>query len=354
MDVLAQSLRLGLVILSILLSGCQLTYLLKSAYNQMSIIYNREPIEKVLQSETLTEKDRAKLNLAQDVRIFAAETLKLKVGKNYSTYVQLKNPYVVWAVNASPKWKLEHYLWHFPIVGSVPYKGFPEEKDAKAEAEELKSKGYDTYIRGVSAYSTLGWFNDPILSSMLRYSEEDLVNTIIHESVHATLYIKSNADFNERLATFIGDKGTELFYATREGKNSPHLVTIKNDNEDQKIFSQFISEEIKTLNQLFKDHPQEDLALRENQYNEIKKRFREIIRPQLKSNSYQNFEKLPLNNARLLLFKTYIEDLSDFQVLFDKLQGDLSLFISKVKTLESHKKPIEGLKDLGEVAIPPN
>lgn len=344
MDVLVKSIFVAT--LPLLLSGCQLTYLLKSAYNQMSIIYNREPIEKVLKSENLTKNERDKLSLVQVVRVFAAETLKLNVGKNYSTYVQLKKPYVVWAVNASPKWKLEHHLWYFPIVGSVPYKGFPKEEDAKEEAEALQDKGYDTYIRGVSAYSTLGWFNDPILSSMLRYSEEDLVNTIIHESVHATLYIKSNADFNERLATFIGDKGTELFYETREGKSSPHLVIIKNENHDQKIFSQFISEEIKALSQLFKDHPEEDLTLRENHYNEIKKRFKDIIRPQLKSSNYQNFEKLPLNNARLLLFKTYIEDLTDFQTLFDKLQGDLPLFVSKVKTLESHKDPIEGLKDL--------
>lgn len=312
----------------------------------MSIIYQREPIEKVLQQENLTDLERKKLNLVQDVRIFTAETLKLNIGKNYSTYVKLKNPYVVWAVNASPKWKLEHYLWHFPIVGSVPYKGFPDEKDAKEEANSLQNKGYDTFIRGVSAYSTLGWFNDPLLSSMLRYNEEDLVNTIVHESVHATLYIKSNADFNERLATFIGDKGAELFYESREGKNSSHLIAIKNENHDQKIFSQFISDEIKNLTQLFNDHPQEDLALRESHYTEIKKRFHELIKPQLKTTNYENFEKQPLNNARLLLFKTYIEDLSDFQALYDKLQGDLPLFITKIKTLESVKNPIEALKSL--------
>ncbi len=343
MDVLT---KVSLLAFSFFLSGCQITYLMKSAYNQMSILYQREPIDKALNSDSLSKPEKDKLFLVQEVRAFASENLKLNVGKNYSTYVQLKKPYPVWAVNASPKWKLKHYLWHFPIVGSVPYKGFPNEVDAKEEEKELQKKGYDTYVRGVSAYSTLGWFNDPILSSMLRYKEEDLVNTVIHESVHATLYIKSHADFNERLATFIGDKGTELFYEMREGKNSPHLIAIKNGNQDQKIFSQFISEEIKKLNQVFKNHPQEDLALREEQYNEMKKRFRDEIKSQLKTTSYENFDKRPLNNARLLLFKTYIEDLSEFQTLFDKLNGDLPLFINKIKTLESHKDPVEGLKSL--------
>lgn len=317
----------------------------------MNILYHRESIDELIKSDQLTPEEKEKLTLVQNVRRYATETLKLKVGKNYSTYVRLKKPYVVWAVNASPKWKLEHYLWHFPVVGDVPYKGFPEEQEAKEEAESLQNKGYDTYIRGVSAYSTLGWFNDPILSSMLRYNETDLVNTIIHESVHATLYIKSNADFNERLATFIGDKASELYYEALEGKKSSHLLSIQNENQDQKIFSQFISDEIKQLSQLYQDHPTEDLLLREKQFNDIKLRFKEKIKPQLKSPNYQHFEKMPLNNARLLLFKTYVEDLSDFQLALNRFNGDLPLFISSVKTLEKSTNPIEDLKTLNKDSL---
>jgi predicted aminopeptidase len=334
------------ILSSFLLMGCQITYLAKSAYNQMNILYHREPIEKVLQRDDLTKEERAKLELTMRIRSFAQERLQLKVGKNYSTYVQLKRPYVVWAVNASPKWRLEHYLWHFPIVGSVPYKGFPDEADATEEAKNLQAEGYDTFVRGVSAYSTLGWFSDPLLSSMVRYSEEDLVNTIIHESVHSTLYIKSNADFNERLASFVGDKGTEIFYLEIEGPNSPHIEAIKAENEDQKTFSKFISEEIKLLNEFYKDHKDHDIELRETKFAELQKRFRENVRPRLKSQSYGNFDKIPLNNARLMLFRTYIEDLSDFQRLLDSTQGNLVSFLEKVKTLESHPNPVEGLKEL--------
>ncbi|MEY4615902.1 MAG: hypothetical protein RJB66_862 [Pseudomonadota bacterium] len=344
MDVLVRWLVTALALTS--LSGCQFTYLVKNAYNQMNILYQRQPIDQVIASGKLNEKDKAKLELSQSARLFAQEKLLLNVGKNYASYVQLNKPYVVWSVNASHQWKLEHFLWHFPIVGDVPYKGFPEEEDAKKEASLLQSQGYDTYVRGVSAYSTLGWFNDPILSSMMRYSDEDLVNTIIHESVHATIYIKSNADFNERLATFLGDKGTELYYLETEGTESIHLQKMKDENEDQKIFSAFISDEIKKLGVFYDSNPKKDLSLRENQFVEIKNRFRMLVRPILKTDSYSSFEKITLNNARLLLFKTYVADLSDFQRLLDSVNGDLILFINKIKTLESHPNPAEGLKKL--------
>ncbi len=312
----------------------------------MNILYHREPLEKVLKDPNLNPEVKKKLLIVQKARDFAKEKLFLNVGKNYSTYVDLHRPYVVWAVNASPQWKLEHHLWHFPIIGDVPYKGFPSEEDAKDEAHSLEQQGFDTYTRGVTAYSTLGWFNDPLLSSMMRYSEEDLVNTIIHESVHATIYIKSNADFNERLATFIGDKGTELFYQTEDGPNSIHLIKIKSENEDQKLFSEFITQELDALKEFYQNHPEPDFSLREIQFKKIKDRFRETLQPKLKSKSYENFEKTPLNNARLLLFKTYIEDLSDFQTLLDKSNGDLIQFLSKIKTLEGTSNPVEALKSL--------
>ena len=181
---------------------------------------------------------------------------------------------------------------------------------------------------------------------MMRYTEEDLVNTIIHESVHATLYIKSNADFNERLASFVGNKGTELFYLNQDGPESPHLISIKLENEDQSLFSKFISEEIRKLTDFYNSTPTQDLSMRELQFEKIKKRFIEEIKPKLKTKGHEGFEKIALNNARLLLFKTYEEDLSDFQSLLDASNGDLIIFLEKAKTLESTTNPVDGLKNL--------
>lgn len=346
MDFLKKTVLISFILL--LTTSCQITYYTKSAYQQMWILSHKEPIEKVLLEKDNNPEELSKLNLTLKAREFSQNILHLSVGKNYSTFVRLKKPYVVWAVNASEKWNLNHYLWTYPIIGSLPYKGFPEEKDALAEAENFDKEKYDTYIRGVSAYSTLGWFADPLLSTMLNYSEHNLVNTIIHESTHATIFIKSNADFNERLASFVGNKGTELFYINLEGLNSPKLELIRQENNDEALFSKYISSEIKDLEEFYKNDTSKDENLRQKQFDKIKDKFKKEIKPKLKSNLYKNFDTISLNNARLLLFKTYVEDLSDFEKLFSISNNDFDSFFAKIKTLESSKDPNRDLKKLLE------
>ena len=316
----------------------------------MSLLSQRVPIEKVLADPSVQESTKAQLRLAQEARQFSEETLKLSPSKSYTTYVKLDQPYVTYVVSASPKWKLEHYLWDFPFVGKVPYKGYPTESEAKEEEKNLQNKNLDTYLRGVSAYSTLGWFNDPILSSMMRYRNDQLVNTIIHETVHATLYIKSSADFNERMAVFLGNKGTELFYQKKEGTDSKTLLQIKNENEDDKVFSQFITTEIKNLKDwyLHQSESQSSDEDRKKQFTLIQEDFKSKALPLMKTDSYKNFAKTELNNARLLLYKTYMQDLSDFQKLFDLTDGNFSEFLTCCEQLKKTEKPEDGLKKIVE------
>lgn len=181
---------------------------------------SRVSITEAFQSPNLNDAQKQKILLSQKARVFAFEKLKLIKTENYNSYIDLKRPFVTWVVHAAEKWQMKNYEWKYPIVGAMPYKGFFTEAEAKAEADEMLKKGFDTYVRGVSAYSTLGWFTDSLLSSMLRYKDHDLVNTIIHEITHTTIYIKNNSDFNEQLAVFIGNKGTELFYKDLEGPDS--------------------------------------------------------------------------------------------------------------------------------------
>jgi len=284
--------------------------------------------------------------LSQDVRTFAETKLKLNVKKNYSTYVKLDRPYVSYVVSASPKWKLETHLWGFPVVGKMPYKGYFSEKDAKEEADDLKADNFDVYVRGVSAYSTLGWFKDPLLSSMLRYKDHDLVNTIIHESVHATLFIKSEADFNERLATFLGNKGMELYYIAKEGENSETLKVVRNENIDEKKFSEFITAEIKAMETWYSEQKEQKEELRQLRLQEIKNHFTETVKPKMVTESYNKFDTIDLNNARLIVYKTYLQDMSDFENLYILAGNDFEKFMNLVKRLEKHDKPSEGLKDL--------
>lgn len=342
--------KLSLLVLFLtpLLGGCQMGYLMKSGYGQMKLLSNRIPLSEALKTSDLSPKHKEKLLLAQEARKFAENNLHLKVTENYSSFVNLGRSHVTYVVSAAPKWQLKHYEWNYPLMGKMPYKGFFDKKDAEEEQQLLQEENLDTYLRGVSAYSTLGWFNDPILSSMLNYDDYDLVNLIIHETVHATLYIKQAADFNERLATFLGNKGAEQFYLQKEGAQSMTLAKIKLENEDNNLFSTFISKELKGLGDWYSEHPKEGRSEpeREQRFRLIQDRFNTELKPKLKTASYLKFPEIKLNNARLLVYKTYMQDLTDFEKLYELVGNDFGAFIQKCKSLEKSKNPEKELKNL--------
>lgn len=338
----------GLSLGILLLTGCQASYYLKSAYHQVKILNARVPVEQALKDPQLTEEQKEKIRISVDALYFAESQLGLTGKGNYTSYVDLHRDYVSWVVSAAESWQLKHRHFSYPIVGKMPYKGFFSEEEAQQEKLRLEKEELDVYLRGVSAYSTLGWFRDPILSSMLRYSEHDLVNTIIHETVHATLYIKNSADFNERLAVFIGNTGTELFYQQREGKDSPTLKTIAAENQADRLFSKFISQELKDLEEWYQALPVEDRKpeVKARRLKEIQIRFSENLKPKLTPGSFARFEKTELNNAYLMVFKTYMQDLSDFEKLYEMVGKDMRRFMDHVKTLEKVDNPEKGLKEL--------
>lgn len=342
-----------IALISLSQTGCLLSYLVKSGQEQYKLLSQRQPIEKVLADTSIDENTKHKLALALEVREFAEKELGFKASKNYTTYVDIKRPYVTWVAIASEKNKVEAYQYKFPFIGKLPYKGYFNLDGAKKEVEKFDAAKFDTHVRGVSAYSTLGWFNDPILSSMLKDDDHDLVNLIIHESAHATLFIKSQADFNERLATFLGNLGTELFYQKKEGPESKTLQKIKDENSDEKLFSSFITKEITDLNFWYKNEFEEvkknkspELAeqLRLERIEQIKSNFKIQVAPKLKTKSYSRFINAKLNNAVLASLHTYVYDLSDFENLLQNLKGDVKELLKFCKSLENEPDPTQKLK----------
>jgi len=332
-------------------------YLVKAAYYQIGLLNQKVSLEHALQDPNLSEEEKRKIKLSIEVREFAKKELQLNVDQNFTSFVKLKQPYVNYVVSASPKWRLETYRWSYPIVGKLPYKGYAMETDALEEQNEMIQQGYDTYMRGVSAYSTLGWFKDPLLSSMLRAKDYDLVSTIIHESVHATLFIKGQADFNERLAVFLGNKGMEMYYRQQEGPNSKTLVSVQNEIEDDKRFSEFITAEIQSLEKWYIDKNideknilkdpelQNKLELeRQSRFDLILKNFKMQIEPQMKTDSWKKFSQTKLNNARLNVFKTYMQDLGDFEALYQKTGSSFVEFMKACRSLEKSENPEADLK----------
>lgn len=207
-------------------------YGLRQAQGQLHIIWNARPVKELMEDPSFPDSLKLKLKLIDEVREYAIDSLGLKDTDNYKTVFDQKGEEIMWVVTACEPYRLKAKEWKFPILGSVPYKGFFEKDRAFALREELKQEGWDTSIRNPGGWSTLGWFTDPILSKMLERSEGDLANLIIHEMVHATIFVKDSIDFNENLATFIGDRGAERFLQHKFGRTSKEYQTYVQEDQD--------------------------------------------------------------------------------------------------------------------------
>lgn len=330
------------------LTGCQIPYIANSGWQQAKLYSKRVDIDKVVQDKATPPETRRKLELVKEARRYAENELGLKSTGNYRQFVALDRPYVSYIVHAAPSFKLESHRWWFPLIGNVPYKGYFSKADAEAESKTFPPKDFDVFVRGVTAYSTLGWFDDPVWSSMMIYHDADLVNTVIHETVHATIFIKSQADFNERMATFLGDLGTEMFYRKKEGDTSKQIERLRQERIEQKLFSDFLSKEMKDLREWYKQNEslnaEEKIIRKTARLKEIQERFKAEIQPQIKSGSYSGFATEPLNNARLLAYGTYYEDLSDFEKLREKLGPEFKVLLAYLKNLSQSSDPESELK----------
>ncbi len=317
-----------------------------SAYHQTKLMNGKKPISRMLASSSLNDEQKRKLRLVEEAKAFGETTLGLVASSNYTTFVQLDQPHVTYIVQAAYARQLKPYMWSFPFVGKVPYKGFFVREMADKEAAEFSPEEYDTYVRGVSAYSTLGWFQDSVLSSMLRYEDHDLVELILHETIHTTLFIKSAAEFNERMATFLGHQGMKQFYLAREGADSVNLKKAENDSLDQRVFSAFITRELEMLKKWYEDQRGSVTAeSKAERLREIQTRFDTEVRPKLRSSNYVDFSKRQLNNAMLLAYKTYEYSMADFEKLWNHFGADFRRTLDWLKDLKKSKDPARDLRE---------
>lgn len=240
-----------LLMLCLSMSGLVL-YGIRQLKGQMSIILEARPVEDILNDASYPDSVKQKLFLIQEIKKFAADSLGINPSNNYTTFYDQKNKPVLWVLTAAEPYALKAKNWKFPVIGSVSYKGFFDKKIGEKEELELKTLGFDTELGRVNAWSTLGWFRDPILSNQLTYSEGGLAELIIHELTHGTLYVKSNVDFNENLASFIGNKGAIRFLEYKYGKDSKEYFIYMNDKADEVIFNNYILQSALVLDSLYR------------------------------------------------------------------------------------------------------
>jgi predicted aminopeptidase len=307
----------------LLLSACSPVYVLRAGYEEAKILWRREPIARVLQRGDLDPETRAKLELTLTVRAFARDTLHLRVGHSYATFARVDPDQVVHVVSAAYRFRLQPYTWWFPILGRVPYKGFFSAAAAAGEAAGLEHNGYDTYVRPSVAFSTLGWFDDPLLSSLLRYDRAVLADVIIHELLHNTSYLAGHADFDESFATFVGGRGAVLFFRTHP--DAAALGHATDAWDDALTFSAFLG----TFTARLRDAYGAGVTLPERQHL-FRAAQDEFQRLPLRTARYRDFATRPLNNAVILHDLMYADRLQLFEDLFVQASGDLAHTIAVV------------------------
>jgi predicted aminopeptidase len=301
------------------LFGCSPAYVARAAYEEARILWNRESIAELLQSSDLDSETRNKLARVLEARDFAP-TIGLNPAETFTAFSDVGRGELAWVLMGARRDSFTLHGWWFPIVGSVPYKGFFDKSDAEEQAKELEQRGYETRIRPTDAFSTLGWFNDPLLSTTLRRSELDVVTTVLHEIVHSTLWFPGHVAFNESLAQFVGVEAAVTFYRQLTPQNQELLAKANINREAHYFLSVATEKAYNALAQLYqsKVSSEQKISQRQSTYEsalqEFFNRFPEAIG--MKS----------LNNAALMQQRIYLTGVPCLRGIFHDLRGDWTAF----------------------------
>ncbi|MEO8085219.1 MAG: aminopeptidase [Bacteroidota bacterium] len=311
------------------------SYGISQLKGQLTIVLKSKPIEDILADASYPDSLKQKLRLIEEVKKFAIDSLGLTATNNYSTHYDQHGKALLMNLTAAEKFQLKAFTWYFPLLGTVSYKGFFNFEKGKSEALILKNKNYDVEYSPVSAWSTLGWFRDPVFSGMLRRNEGQLAELIIHEMTHATIYLKSSVDFNENLASAVGETGAEKFLAFKFGAQSIQLKTYRNEQEDYNRFAKHLLGGTRLLDSLYKAIENKTASEKEK----LKIDMIQNIVSALDTVSFHNlkyktrFEKEDLpNNAYFLSFVRYDSQKEEMkQELNEKFKGNIGAYLASLE-----------------------
>lgn len=282
----------------------------------------RENIDRLLDAGELPENVHEQLSLVGDARSFAAEELGLPANGSYTSYVELDREYVLWNVFAAPEFSLDPRLWCFPVAGCVAYRGHFKKTRAEKEARKLRAAGFDAYVGGVPAYSTLGRFKDPVMNTMLTARPEDLVATLFHELAHQKLYVQGDTVFNESFATTVAEAGLNRWLDRRDEVSL--LAGFRQRRRRQQMFVGLADAARVELTALYEQTiPDADKrAQKEKLFLTLGERYTELAR----SLGVKRYPRPPDSNAALVPISSYNDLVPGFNALLADCDGDLSCF----------------------------
>ena len=330
----AFQLLLSLLLCSATLPGCAIGYLAQAAHGQWRLMRARRPIEQVIADPAASPDLKARLRVVQDARDFAVSDLGLPDNRSYRSYSDLKRPYVVWNVVAAPEFSVEPQRWCFPFTGCLSYRGYFREADARRMAAALAARGNDVMVGGVTAYSTLGHFADPVLNTMLRYGDLGLASTIFHELAHQLIYVRGDSEFNESFAVSVEQEGLRRWLAAR-GRSLELQDYLERHHSEQLIVNVFAAGRAR-LNSLYDEPPAPPIASRERKHEILTATGEQVLalERQFKVRTgYDQWIADGLNNAHLASVGTYFDCVPGFQRLLAANGGSLPAFYAAVRNM---------------------
>ncbi len=347
--------RLGLFLLAglaaaTLLPSCGARYVAVSAVYQAEMLARREPVDELLATGTLSAGEEQRLRLFQEVKAFGRD-IGLSATDNYSGYSRSWSR-TIWNVSACPPLSFEPRTWWFPIVGTVPYLGYFSSEEAHTARVRLEDEGYEVHMRVVNAYSTLGWFQDPILPAMMSWTEPQVAETVLHELAHATLWIPGSVAFNESFANVVGQAAGDQFLAHKYGGDSKEVADARETDADWLAFRDILQGLYGELDAVYTGTLPEPEKVRrkEELYASLDDRVLEsAIRN--KPRYLQVVRTQTWNNPRLMQFRTYNSGEAEFAALMASSNGDIPTFITRVRELtRGQADPFAALR--AAVAVP--
>lgn len=342
-----------------LVFGCSPAYLLRAGWEEAKILRSRTEIEEVVRDSAAPDALRNKLRLVRNARDYAERSLGLDAGSTFTSYAELESDTLVLLVSAAPRFRLAWKTWWFPIVGDVPYRGYFDVEAARDEAERLGEQGYDTWVRPTSAFSTLGWLPDPVLSTTLRDDSVGIVQTVIHEITHTTWFPSGEAQFNESFANFAGHVGAIGFFCgALEDEASCRTATDR--WHDTRILGRFFEGLVEDLRAHYsRDGSGEALEAGKREILlTAASRFEREVRPRLRSGRYGGLDPDRINNAWLLARLLYFRRLDDFETVRRRYERPEEAIDAVLTAAREADRPWEGLDRLlaepasGRAAVP--
>ena len=323
-------------------------YLLRAGWEEAKILSRRKPIEEVIADPATSPSLRQRLALVLSARAWAVDTLGLEAGESFTTFAQLDRDTLVVLLSAAYRDRLQAYRWWFPIVGRLPYKGFFRTGDALRARADFEARGFDTYLRPSSAFSTLGWFNDPLLSTTVRADTVSLVNTVIHELSHNTLFVAGNAEFSESFANFIGTRGAEAFFRSRNAAGAAEAV-VDDWANDQEL-GRFWEQTARALDSAYAAWPEDSAArvvARDSVYARARRTLVDSVGPRLRGVNLNALSRIQLDNASLLARRVYAQRLDLFDSVWVRNDRDVRKTIASIQaTVRNAPQPFVALERL--------